>query len=69
MSADDAIVVCAADGLPGELQIDLFEWIDGEQLGSVEEGVADESEVERTFGTLGELAARVHNQATTWTLP
>lgn len=58
-----------ADGLPGELQIDLFEWIDGEQVGSVEGGVADETEVDRTFGILGELAGRVHNQAVSWTLP
>lgn len=56
-------------GLPGSLQVDLFEWIDGEQLGSVEDGVADEADVERTFGTLGELAAKVHNQAVSWTLP
>jgi Ser/Thr protein kinase RdoA (MazF antagonist) len=58
-----------AEGLPGATQIDLFEWIDGEQLGSVEEGVADESAVDSTFGTLGELAAKVHNQAVSWTLP
>lgn len=59
----------AADGLPGTMQIDLFEWIDGEQLGSVEEGVADASAVDRTFATLGELAAKVHNQAVSWSLP
>ena len=59
----------AADGLPGELQIDLFEWIDGEQLGSVEEGVTNEAEIDRTYGALGELAARIHNQAAHWNLP
>ena len=58
-----------ADGLPGTLQIDLFEWIDGEQLGSVEEGVSDESAIEETYRTLGELAAMVHNQAVSWSLP
>ena len=58
-----------ADGLPGTLQVDLFEWIEGEQLGSVEGGVADESAVEHTFGSLGELAAQVHNQAVSWRLP
>ena len=57
------------DGLPGDLQIDLFEWIDGEQLGSVEEGVADPAEVEATYTAIGELAARVHNQAVSWQLP
>ena len=58
-----------ADGLPGKLQVDLFEWIDGEQLGSVEAGVSDTAEVDHTFGVLGELAARVHNQAASWALP
>jgi Ser/Thr protein kinase RdoA (MazF antagonist) len=58
-----------AEGLPGTLQIDLFEWIDGKQLGSVEEGVTDESAIEETYRTLGELAAMVHNQAVSWTLP
>ena len=58
-----------ADGLPGTLQVDLFEWIDGEQLGSVEEGVAVAAEVERSFCVLGELAARVHNQSCSWDLP
>lgn len=59
----------SADDLPGTLQVDLFDWIDGEQLGSVEGGVADSAAVEHTFGTLGELAARVHNQAVSWSLP
>ena len=65
----EPFVTCSADGLPGELQVDLFEWIEGEQLGSVEQGVADASAVEHTFGSLGELAARVHNQAVSWQLP
>jgi Ser/Thr protein kinase RdoA (MazF antagonist) len=68
-ASGDPFVSHSGDGLPGALQIDLFEWIDGDQLGSVEEGVADESAIESTFGTLGELAAMVHNQAVSWTLP
>ncbi|MFQ5983755.1 MAG: phosphotransferase enzyme family protein, partial [Woeseiaceae bacterium] len=59
----------ADPGLPGEIQVDLFEWIDGEQLGSVEEGVADEASVESIYATMGELAAMVHNQATIWQPP
>ena len=57
------------DGLPGEIQIDLFEWIDGEQMGSVEEGIADEKAVGSIYTTIGEIAAEVHNQASTWQLP
>jgi Ser/Thr protein kinase RdoA (MazF antagonist) len=68
-ASGDLFINYEAAGLPGTLQVDLFEWIDGEQLGSVEEGVSDVAEVERTFGVLGELAAQVHNQAVSWTLP
>ncbi len=56
-------------GLPGEIQIDLFEWVEGQQLGSVEEGVSDVSTIANSYHTMGELAARVHNQASAWALP
>ena len=59
----------AAPDLPGEIQIDLFEWIDGEQFGSIEEGITDEASIAETYTTIGELAARVHNQAVSWRLP
>ena len=65
----ELFVTYAADGLPGEIQVDLFEWIDGEQLGSVEAGIADEASVTATYRTIGELAAKVHNQAVSWHLP
>ena len=67
-SGEQFIKHAAAD-LPGDIQVDLFRWIDGEQLGSVEEGVSDESDVGETFAALGELAARVHNQAAAWVPP
>ncbi len=56
-------------GLPGPVQVVRFEWIDGEPLGSVEQGVAAEAQVEATHVALGELAARVHNQAAVWKAP
>ncbi len=62
-------VTHAADDLPGDIQVDLFEWIDGEQLGSVEEGIADDASIAATYRTIGELAAKVHNQAVSWRLP
>ena len=67
--AGDLFVKYGADGLPGELQIDLFEWIEGEQLGSIEDGVADAAAVASTYCQLGEMAARVHNQAVSWQTP
>jgi Ser/Thr protein kinase RdoA (MazF antagonist) len=65
----DRFVSYAADDLPGEIQVDLFAWIDGEQLGSVEAGISDAASVADTYAAIGELAARVHNQAVTWELP
>ncbi|MDX1403412.1 MAG: phosphotransferase [Woeseiaceae bacterium] len=67
--AGELFVTHEAEGLPGPIQVDLFEWIDGEQLGSVEEGIADEASVVGMYRTIGELAAQVHNQAVSWRLP
>jgi Ser/Thr protein kinase RdoA (MazF antagonist) len=69
--ADDGRLFVTQDGadLPGPLQVDLFEWIEGKQLGSIEEGLGDVTSVERDFRVVGELAAKVHNQAVAWQLP
>lgn len=56
-------------GMNDDIQVDLVEWVDGEQLGSVEGGIADASAVAATYRTIGELAARVHNQSVSWKLP
>ena len=51
-------------------QIDLFEWIDGVQLGSAEEGLGDNAaDIERSYRTIGSIAARLHNHGATWNLP
>lgn len=51
-------------------QIDLFAWINGEPLGSVEQGLSQSSEeVNRIYQAIGETAARLHNQAVNWPLP
>jgi len=58
------------EGVPEPRQVDVFEWIEGAQLGSVAGGVAtDSTALVRTFHTVGALAARLHNQATRWPLP
>ncbi len=59
----------SVNGFSGYLQIDLFAWIDGTPLGSVEEGVADVSEVATTYRRLGEIAADVHHQSSSWNPP
>jgi Ser/Thr protein kinase RdoA (MazF antagonist) len=56
--------------VPGARQVDLFEWIEGRQLGSVESGmVIDAAALARTFRTIGTLAARLHNQSAAWRQP
>lgn len=56
------------DGEP--VQIDLFEWIDGLQIGTAESGLGENTgDIERTYRTIGNIAARLHNHGTQWTLP
>lgn len=58
------------EGLLKPLQIDLFEWIDGSLLGSVEKGVGQNLEtIQNTYTSIGNMAARLHNQAVSWEIP
>lgn len=58
------------EGVPGPRQVDVFEWIDGNQLGSVEQGLSsDRAWIDRTYTVIGELAARMHNQSCAWQRP
>ena len=51
-------------------QVDLLAWVDGTQIGSSEEGLSsDSSKIERDYRTIGREAARIHNQASRWSLP
>jgi Ser/Thr protein kinase RdoA (MazF antagonist) len=57
-------------GVPGPRQVDVFEWIDGRQLGSVDGGLTTDPEwISSTYGTVGELAAKMHNQSCEWRPP
>lgn len=63
-------VTAERPGLPVPVQIDLFEWIDGRQFGSVESGVAAEGHaVSEIYHTLGQVAADLHNCSAAWTPP
>ena len=54
----------AVADVPGPRQVDVFEWIEGRQLGSVSEGLtSDPAWIEQTYGIVGELMARMHNQS------
>jgi Ser/Thr protein kinase RdoA (MazF antagonist) len=61
--------VAIAD-VPGPRQVDVFEWIEGRQLGSVEQGLtSDPAWIAQTYGIVGELMARMHNQSCSWEPP
>ena len=70
-AADGRLLVCEAHAsVPEPRDIDLFAWIDGEPFGSVEEGLGDNAErIEHLYSTLGEMAARLHNESSEWTPP
>lgn len=57
------------DEVPELRQVDLFQWVDGDQLGSLEEGLGSSETVANVYTTIGTLAARLHNQACNWTPP
>lgn len=52
------------------MQVDLFDWVEGQQLGSLENGMGEDREnIQRIYQTLGQCAADLHNQAGHWPLP
>lgn len=68
-NGDQPFVLVSVSAVPEPRQIDVFEWVDGQQLGSVEEGLADPAAVSDAYHTIGALAARLHNQSSGWSLP
>jgi Ser/Thr protein kinase RdoA (MazF antagonist) len=54
----------------GARQIDVFEWIDGRQLGTVESGLSgDAAAIAEQYRMIGAIAARMHNHTAAWQLP
>jgi len=69
-SSGDLFVVAKHQAVPEPRQVDLFGWIAGRPLGSVEGALEGDAEsLADTFRTIGVLAARLHNQAERWTPP
>jgi Ser/Thr protein kinase RdoA (MazF antagonist) len=64
-----AFAVVSGAGVPEPRQIDVFAWVEGRPLGAAETGVADTGTVGSNYYTIGALAAQLHNQASSWTLP
>lgn len=53
-----------------ECQVDLLAWIDGDQIGSCQDGLEGDPEIiGSTYKTIGQVAAQMHNQASQWELP
>lgn len=66
----DSFARVSIDAVGSPRQVDLLTWIEGEQLGSIEDGLGDEPETIRNmYLTIGQLAGKVHNQSTQWQLP
>ncbi len=61
--------IVSAEGIPEPRQVDLFQWVDGEPMGSIEAGQLDPAKVYCTYHRIGTVAARLHNQAVSWRLP
>jgi Ser/Thr protein kinase RdoA (MazF antagonist) len=62
--------VVAIPGTEAARQIDVFEWIDGCQLGSIESGVCGgDTGVARQYFEIGTIAARMHNHTAGWRRP
>ena len=62
--------IVESPGVPEPRQVDIVEWIEGEQLGSFEEGLGGtEDEIRERFRTLGNTMAKMHNHAGQWHKP
>lgn len=60
----------AVEGVPEPRQVDMLEWLSGEPLGTLEQGLSDAvTDVPAAFTQVGALAARLHNHAAAWRRP
>ena len=62
--------IVESPGVPEPRQVDIVDWIDGEQFGSEERGLeGSPGEIRARFETLGGVMAKMHNQAQHWQAP
>lgn len=67
---ESPFVMATVPEIPEPRQVDMLEWLDGEAFGSLETGLnTDIQDVRTAFRWVGELVARMHNQAQSWPLP
>lgn len=69
-SSGELLVTVKLDDLEQDYQADLFAWVGGEQLGSLEDGLGDNpAKIKSNFYKIGEMAAQLHNHAIHWEMP
>ena len=68
-SRGELFITVEIDGVPEPRQVDLFEWIAGEQLGAATEDLESDEAFARIYTAVGEITAKLHNQAALWTPP
>lgn len=66
----DVVAHADDDEVPGRRQCLRMAWVDGEALGTLERGVELEGDaLRRTYATVGEIAARIHEHGRRWQRP
>ena len=69
-SAGNSFESLHIEGFGGKRQVDVFHWIEGRQLGSVEQGVDTSSgDIGASYRNVGRLAARIHDHSSVWAMP
>ena len=63
-------VTAGVDSVPEPRQVDMVQWLAGEPLGSIEEGLSETvGDIAQVFHETGRLAAQLHNHAVGWQPP
>ena len=66
----ELFVTVGHDAVPEPRQVDMIAWVNGEQIGNIENDQdADDESVRANYYKAGQLAARLHNHAQNWDFP
>ena len=69
-NSSEIFALVSHEHLAAPRQVDLLHWINGEQLGSVEDGLGENTEqISRIYAVIGKTMAHLHNHSSTWTPP
>ena len=65
----ESFCLVQSPGVPEPRQVEINAWVDGRSLAEALADNSNEKAITEAFNTIGELAAKIHNQATSWRLP